>query len=119
MSSKGQVDELFTKTVDDWARFYNDPRPATLNAQNLISRRRFAREMLEAKVSPGSNILDVGCGTGHLAGELMQQTLAWREQCPCQSSWHSGPVHPERSIHQDGRSVGCKLAGQTQHSRSS
>lgn len=78
MSTKGQVDELFTKTVEDWARFYNDPKPATLNAQNLVSRRRFALEMLEAKVAPGSNILDIGCGTGHLAGELMQRGYtAW------------------------------------------
>jgi ubiquinone/menaquinone biosynthesis C-methylase UbiE len=78
MSSKGQVDELFTKTVEDWARFYSDPRPITLNSQNLISRRRFALEMLEAKVSPGANILDIGCGTGHLAGELMQRGYtAW------------------------------------------
>ena len=73
MSSKGQVDELFTRTVEDWARFYNDSKPVTLNAQNLVSRRRFALEMLEARVSPGSNILDIGCGTGHLAGELMQR----------------------------------------------
>jgi ubiquinone/menaquinone biosynthesis C-methylase UbiE len=76
MSSKVQVDELFTKTVDDWARSYGDPKPATLNAQNLISRRRFALEMLEARVSPGSSILDIGCGTGHLAGELMQRGYA-------------------------------------------
>jgi len=78
MSSKGQVDELFTKTVEDWARFYSDPKPATMNAQNLVSRRRFALEMLEARVPPGSTILDIGCGTGHLAGELMRRGYqAW------------------------------------------
>jgi ubiquinone/menaquinone biosynthesis C-methylase UbiE len=78
MSSKGQVDELFTKTVEDWAGFYSDPKPATLSAQNLVSRRRFALEMLEARVSPGSNILDIGCGAGQLAGELMQRGYsAW------------------------------------------
>src|SRR5258708_6321827 len=78
MSSKAQVDELFTKTVQDWARFYSDPKPPTMSAQNLISRRRFALEMLEARVPPGSNVLDVGCGTGHLAGELMQRGYtAW------------------------------------------
>jgi ubiquinone/menaquinone biosynthesis C-methylase UbiE len=76
MSSKGQVDELFTKTVEDWARFYSDSKPATLNAQNLISRRRFALDMLETRISPGSNVLDIGCGTGHLAGELMQRGYA-------------------------------------------
>jgi ubiquinone/menaquinone biosynthesis C-methylase UbiE len=70
---KEQVDELFTKTVDNWARFYADPQPANLNSQNLVSRRQFALEMIEAKVPTGSKILDIGCGTGHLAGELMRR----------------------------------------------
>jgi ubiquinone/menaquinone biosynthesis C-methylase UbiE len=75
---KKQVDELFTKTVDDWARFYDDPKPATLTSQNLVSRRRFALDMMESRVLPGAKILDVGCGTGHLAGELMRRGyLAW------------------------------------------
>jgi ubiquinone/menaquinone biosynthesis C-methylase UbiE len=75
---KEQVDELFTKTVDDWARFYEDPKPASLTSQNLVSRRRFALEMIESRVPPGSKILDVGCGTGHLAGELMRRGYqAW------------------------------------------
>ncbi len=73
MTPKEQVDELFTRTVDDWARFYADPKPATLNAQNLVSRRRFALEMVEARIPPRSKILDVGCGTGHLAAELTQR----------------------------------------------
>src|SRR5258708_15892790 len=78
MSSKAEVDELFTKTVEDWERFYSDPKPPTMSAQILISRRRFALEMVEARVPPGSNVLDVGCGTGHLAGELMQRGYtAW------------------------------------------
>ncbi|HUM05571.1 MAG TPA: class I SAM-dependent methyltransferase [Terriglobales bacterium] len=75
---KEQVNELFTKTVDDWARFYEDPKPATLTAQNLVSRRRFTLEMVESRLAPGSKILDVGCGTGHLAGALMQRGYdAW------------------------------------------
>ncbi|MGA3092595.1 MAG: class I SAM-dependent methyltransferase [Terriglobales bacterium] len=78
IETKEQVDELFEKTVDDWARFYNDPKPATLTAQNLVSRRRFTLEMIEARVAKGAKILDVGCGTGHLAGELMRRGYqAW------------------------------------------
>jgi ubiquinone/menaquinone biosynthesis C-methylase UbiE len=71
MTSKNQVEELFTKTVDQWARFYNDPKPLTLNAQNLVSRKRFALEMLETRVAPGSKVLDVGCGAGQLTAELI------------------------------------------------
>jgi ubiquinone/menaquinone biosynthesis C-methylase UbiE len=75
---KEQVDELFEKTVDDWARFYDDPKPVTMTSQNLVSRRRFALEMIESRVAPGSKILDIGCGTGHLAGELMRRGYqAW------------------------------------------
>ncbi len=78
MTSKRQVGDLFTKTVEDWARFYADPKPGTLNDQNLVSRRRFALEMLEARVPQGSRILDVGCGTGHLVAELMRRGYeAW------------------------------------------
>jgi ubiquinone/menaquinone biosynthesis C-methylase UbiE len=75
---KEQVDELFEKTVDDWARFYDDPKPVTMTSQNLVSRRRFALEMIESQLAPGSKILDVGCGTGHLANELMRRGYqAW------------------------------------------
>jgi ubiquinone/menaquinone biosynthesis C-methylase UbiE len=78
MSTKGQVEELFTKTVDDWARFYDDPTPPTLNAQNLVSRMRFALEMLQAGVPVGSKVLDVGCGAGQLAAELTRRGYeAW------------------------------------------
>lgn len=73
MSTKEQVNDLFTQTVDDWARFYEDPKPSNLTAQNLVSRRRYAIEMIEARLPKGSKILDVGCGTGHLAAELARR----------------------------------------------
>ncbi len=73
MSTKEQVTDLFTKTVDDWAKFYDDPAPRTLTAQNFVSRRRFAIQMIEARLEKGSKILDVGCGTGHLAAELAKR----------------------------------------------
>lgn len=73
MSSKQQVNDLFTQTVDDWARYYDDPAPATLTAQNFVSRRRFAIQMIENQLPKGSKILDVGCGTGHLAAELARR----------------------------------------------
>ena len=73
MSTKEQVTDLFTQTVDDWARFYDDPKPPTLTAQNFVSRRRFAIQMIEARLPKGSKILDVGCGTGHLAAELARR----------------------------------------------
>lgn len=73
MSTKEQVNDLFTQTVEDWARYYDDPAPATLTAQNFVSRRRFAIQMIESKLPKGSKILDVGCGTGHLAAELARR----------------------------------------------
>jgi ubiquinone/menaquinone biosynthesis C-methylase UbiE len=78
MSAKGEVEELFTKTVDDWARFYDDQNPPTLTAQNLVSRMRFTLEMLGAAVQPGSKVLDVGCGAGQLVAELNRRGYeAW------------------------------------------
>jgi ubiquinone/menaquinone biosynthesis C-methylase UbiE len=73
VSSKEQVNDLFTQTVDDWARYYDDPAPATLTAQNFVSRRRFAIQLIEDRLPKGSKILDVGCGTGHLAAELARR----------------------------------------------
>jgi ubiquinone/menaquinone biosynthesis C-methylase UbiE len=78
MSSKRQVEELFTQTAADWASFYDDPEPHTLNLQNLVSRMHFALEMLEARISSPAKVLDVGCGAGQTVGQLMQRGYeAW------------------------------------------
>lgn len=73
VATKQRVEELFTKTVDSWASFHNDPKPPTMGAQNLVSRMRFALDMLEARALPGAKVLDVGCGAGQLTGELMRR----------------------------------------------
>jgi ubiquinone/menaquinone biosynthesis C-methylase UbiE len=78
IATKRHVEEFFTKTVGKWADFYDDPNPPTLQKQNLVSRMRFTLEMLQARVAPGSKVLDVGCGAGQLAGELMRRGYeAW------------------------------------------
>src|SRR5271169_5782721 len=96
--TKHQVEELFTKTVDVWARFYHDPKPPTLSAQNLVSRMRFTLEMIRARVPPGSNILDVGCGAGQLADELTQRGYqAWgMDVSEAMVQYAREHYHPER-----------------------
>jgi ubiquinone/menaquinone biosynthesis C-methylase UbiE len=98
MSSKDQVTELFTKTVDAWARFYDDPKPRTLNAQNLVSRMRFALEMFSASVPVGTKVLDVGCGAGQVVGELMRRGYeAWGvDISEAMVDYARGHYHPDR-----------------------
>jgi ubiquinone/menaquinone biosynthesis C-methylase UbiE len=79
MSSKKEVEAVFTKTVTDWAGYYSGAvLPTTLQVQNLVSRKRFALTLLESSVHRGAKVLDVGCGTGDLVGELIQRGYnAW------------------------------------------
>jgi SAM-dependent methyltransferase len=73
LSSEEQVKRLFSGRVGEWAAGYADPEPWSLSGQTLISRLRFALEMVEASVPPASKILDVGCGTGETAAQLLRR----------------------------------------------
>jgi ubiquinone/menaquinone biosynthesis C-methylase UbiE len=72
VSLKEGVKDFFNERVSDWAANYSNVKPRMLLAQILISRRQFAMEMLEASVPQGSKVLDVGCGTGAMAAELIR-----------------------------------------------
>jgi ubiquinone/menaquinone biosynthesis C-methylase UbiE len=71
-SSKERVRSLFDGKVHEWAAMYESGEPSVWSAQDLVMRRRFALEMIQASVPEGSKILDLGCGTGDMAAELMQ-----------------------------------------------
>jgi predicted ATP-grasp superfamily ATP-dependent carboligase/SAM-dependent methyltransferase len=73
VTSKKNVKALFTGMVEKWASYYAKPVPASLDAQRLVSRKRFAIELLEASVSRGARVLDVGCATGDLTEELTRR----------------------------------------------
>jgi ubiquinone/menaquinone biosynthesis C-methylase UbiE len=73
MSTKDNVKSLFSGRATEWAGWYADDRRPTLEADNLLARRRLAGEMIAAAVGPPARILDVGCGTGDMAGWLMKR----------------------------------------------
>lgn len=72
MSSKARVKSVFGERATEWAASYDDPEPRSLPAQNLISRRRLALEIVQAAVPRRSVILDAGAGTGDMAAQLME-----------------------------------------------
>lgn len=76
--SKQQVRRLFSGRATEWATFYADPGPRSLTTRNLLSRQGFALAMVEAAVPRGAKVLDVGCGTGEMAEQLMRRGYeAW------------------------------------------
>src|SRR5437016_7029581 len=71
-SWKRDVRTKFSARATEWAAYYADPEPP-LRRQHLVSRQRFALEMVEAAVPPSSKILDAGCGAGAMAGKLIER----------------------------------------------
>ncbi len=72
MSSKDQVRDVFSASVRKWAASYKEEAPVTFSDQSLVSRKNFALRLLQNGVPPGSKTLDVGCGAGVFAVELIQ-----------------------------------------------
>jgi len=62
VSSKQQVNDLFTQTVDDWAGITTTRRP-NLTAQNSCRDAVCHPDESKTGWPKGSKILDVGCGT--------------------------------------------------------
>jgi ubiquinone/menaquinone biosynthesis C-methylase UbiE len=69
-SPKAHVKHFFSERAGDWADIYTAIESQTLDTQNLLSRQRFALEMVEACATRVSKVLDAGCGTGEMAREL-------------------------------------------------
>lgn len=72
-SSKEHVKRIFSEGARQWAACYAAPEPRSLVVKNLASRQRFALKMVEAGVSRGTKVLDVGCGPGEMAAKLMER----------------------------------------------
>jgi ubiquinone/menaquinone biosynthesis C-methylase UbiE len=73
MSTKDGVKRVFSERASAWAACYSEGESGSASARNLMTRRRFALQMVEAGVPRGSKILDAGCGPGEMAAALMQQ----------------------------------------------
>src|SRR2546430_13528729 len=74
-SWKHQVKNHFGERATEGAACYTDPEP-TLSRRHLISRQRFALDMVEAAVPRSSRILDAGCGAGVMAAGLIKRGYA-------------------------------------------
>src|SRR5688572_22080673 len=74
-SWKHRVKNHFSERATEWAAYCADPEPP-LTRQHLISRQRFALEMVESAIPPPSKILDAGCGSGVMAEKLMERGYA-------------------------------------------
>jgi SAM-dependent methyltransferase len=68
--TKDDVRTLFSGRAAEWAGWYADDEPRTLEAENLLSRQRLAIELLARAVPAPARVLDVGCATGELARRL-------------------------------------------------
>src|SRR5437773_360608 len=68
--AKGHAKDFFSERAKAWADSYTAIEPQTLSTRNLISRQRFALEMVRVSVPEAAKVLDVGCGPGEMAHEL-------------------------------------------------
>jgi ubiquinone/menaquinone biosynthesis C-methylase UbiE len=73
MNSKERLMGIFSEKVEEWADCYADTELRTLSARKLTSRGRSVVEMPAAGVPRDSKVLDAGCATGQIAGELLRR----------------------------------------------
>jgi ubiquinone/menaquinone biosynthesis C-methylase UbiE len=52
-----------------WSRLYDDP--ADVFEDSMNQRRRFVGDYVDQKLDPDSRVLDLGCGAGVIAGDLV------------------------------------------------
>jgi SAM-dependent methyltransferase len=69
--SKEHVRRFFSERVVEWSAHYADLEPRSLATQNLLSRQRFALEMVGPPAPRALKILDAGCGTGEVSAKLI------------------------------------------------
>jgi SAM-dependent methyltransferase len=68
---KDNVRTVFSSRAAEWAGWYSNVNVPTLETNNLLSRQRLAFEMVAGAVQSPATVLDVGCGTGEMAGRLL------------------------------------------------
>jgi ubiquinone/menaquinone biosynthesis C-methylase UbiE len=73
MSSKDSVKAIFGERASEWAACYSGSESRDQSVKNLMTRQRFALQMVDARLPQGSKILDAGCGPGGMAAKLMQR----------------------------------------------
>ena len=72
-TSKEDVKSLFSGRATEWAGWYANAETPRLETSNLLARQRLALEMVASAVPSSSRVLDVGCGTGEMAGRLIDR----------------------------------------------
>jgi ubiquinone/menaquinone biosynthesis C-methylase UbiE len=97
ISAKQEVKSRFSEGATEWAAYYADPTPP-MTRRHLVSRQRFALEMLEAAIPPFARVLDAGCGPGVMTEKLMDRGyvvwgLDFAEPMVRQAREHCGSNH--------------------------
>jgi ubiquinone/menaquinone biosynthesis C-methylase UbiE len=71
--AKAHVRDFFSERAREWSDLYTAIEPQALDTRNLLSRQRFALEMVEAGAPRDSKVLDAGCGPGEMARKLTRR----------------------------------------------